>query len=102
MEHQDTIHIWDGAVGVRIREVINRKSNERFHNFEFVRCYKTDDSDEMRYSNTFTERNAEALGRVIRKTLTFIAESYVDESERYKNIIGKIDVVKVPADQALA
>ena len=57
----------------------------------------------MKYSSTFTERNAEALGRVIKQTLQFIADSdpavQSPEDNSGMHVIGKIDIVKVPADQ---
>lgn len=104
MEENQNTYIWNGAVGVKIKERTNGTTGETFHSFEFVRCYKTADSDEMKYSSTFTERNAEALGRVIKQTLQFISESndatevQVEPSDMH--VIGKIDVVKVPAHQA--
>jgi hypothetical protein len=103
MEDNEKTYIWDGAVGVRISERTNRTTGERFHSFEFVRCYKTDDSDEMKYASNFTERNVEALGRVIKNTLQYIAESNSslapEASSDGSHVLGKIDVVKVPADQ---
>ncbi len=100
MEDNQKTYIWDGAVGVRISERTNRSTGETFHNFEFVRCYKTDDSDEMRYSSTFTERNAEALGRVIQKTLAFIDQTHSQETT--SQVLGRIEIAKVPADQAVS
>jgi hypothetical protein len=103
MEENEKTYIWEGAVGVRISERTNRTTGERFHSFEFVRCYKTEDSDEMKYASNFTERNAEALGRVIKKTLQYIAESNSSQDQEVTSngsyVLGKIDVVKVPADQ---
>ena len=96
--------IWDGAVGVKIKEQTNRQTGDIFHSFEFVRCYKTADSDEMKYASSFTERNSEALGRVIAKTLQFIAESKVADvpsTEPDKQVLGKIGLAKVPEDQAV-
>ena len=96
-------YIWEGAVGVSIQERTNKQTGETFHSFEFVRCYKTPDSDEMKYSTTFTERNAEALGRVIQKTLRYCADAQGGEvpgSEPAKHIVGKIDIAQVPAEQA--
>lgn len=75
MEEGTRKYIWEGAVGVSITERTNGQTGEPFHSFEFVRCYKTDDSDEMKYSSTFTDRNVEAIGRLMRKTLQFIANS---------------------------
>jgi len=105
MDDNQNKYIWEGAVGVRIRERLNRQTGETFHSFEFVRCYKTPDSDEMKYSSTFTERNAEALGRVIQKTLRFCEDARTSDTEvpsPAKHVVGKIDVAQVPADQAIS
>ncbi len=96
-------YIWEGAVGVSIQERTNKQTGETFLSFEFVRCYKTPDSDEMKYSSTFTERNAEALGRIIQKTLRYCADARDNgsaETPLTKHVVGKIDVAQVPAGQA--
>lgn len=104
MEENQNTYIWDGAVGVKIKERTNGTTGEPFHSFEFVRCYKTEESDEMKYSSTFTERNAEALGRVIEKTLRFISDASLegnfDSEASAKHVVGKIEIAKVPAHQA--
>lgn len=103
--NENTKYIWDGAVGVRIREKLNKQTGEAFHSFEFVRCYKTGDSDEMKYSSNFTCRNAEALGRVIQKTIwhcTDASSRRLEDVTQTKHVVGKIDVVQVPASEAIS
>jgi len=79
MENQ--LHtIWDKSVGVRIRKQTNNTSGDDFCTFELVRCYKPEGADEFRYATTFTERNAEALGNVISKALSFIRASGLSEA----------------------
>jgi hypothetical protein len=49
-------------------------SGESFFTFEPVRCYKRDGNEEFEYSHSFTEKNAEALGTVISKALSYIQQ----------------------------
>ncbi len=97
--------IWEGAVGAKIRERKNSSTGEVFHSFEFVRCYKTADSDEMKYSSTFTDRNFEALGRLMKRIAAMEQgenEGVSEQAEHAFQPIARIDVTQVPASEAKA
>ena len=68
----DKEHIWEGAVGVTIELRENSKTGETFFTFEPKRCYRREGSDKFEYSHTFTERNVEALRKVIDKAVARI------------------------------
>ena len=73
MDNQNNrTHIWEGSVGVRIEQKQNSETGEPFFTFEPVRCYKRDGNENFEYSHSFTEKNAEALGVVISKALSYI------------------------------
>lgn len=76
MENQNNKkkHIWEGSVGVCIDERQNIETGQTFFTFEPVRCYKRDGNENFEYSHSFTEKNAEALGVVISKALSYIQE----------------------------
>lgn len=97
--------IWEGAVGAKIRERKNNSTGETFCSFEFVRCYKTPESDEMKYSSTFTDRNFEALGRLMKK-IALMQSSGDDAVESHAEPtfqpLARIQVAQVPASEAKA
>ena len=78
MENQNNnkkTHIWEGSVGVRIDERQNSETGQTFFTFEPVRCYKRDGNENFEYSHSFTPKNAEALGVVISKALSYIQQA---------------------------
>ena len=73
MENQNNKkHIWEGSVGVCIDQRQNNETGESFFTFEPVRCFKRDGNDNFEYSHSFTEKNAEALGIVLSKAMSYI------------------------------
>jgi hypothetical protein len=76
-QNNNRTHIWEGSVGVRIEQKQNSETGEPFFTFEPVRCYKRDGNDNFEYSHSFTEKNAEALGVVISKALSYIQQESI-------------------------
>ncbi|HBE67540.1 MAG TPA: hypothetical protein DDW52_05255 [Planctomycetaceae bacterium] len=66
-------HIWEGSVGVCIEQRENRKTGKPFYTFELTRCFRREGNDKFEYSHSFTERNAEALRKVIDKAVARIS-----------------------------
>jgi len=71
---QKPIYIWDGSVGVCVRERSESKSRLSFFTFEFTRCFTRGGSSEFEYSNSFSARNADQLRNVLDQALATIAE----------------------------
>ena len=71
--------IWEGACGITIQPRQIKSSGDYFWSFEFTRCYKTESSDDMKYSSSFTQNNVEALGKVISKAISFMEETDPNE-----------------------
>ena len=71
-ENNDNLshHFWEGSVGLRVRPR-KKKDGEFFWTYEFVRCFKNEGSDEFQYTNNFSERNDEAIGKVMAKWIQF-------------------------------
>ena len=76
-------YIWEGAVGVVLQPKPDRHG-EYFWTFEFVRCFRQAGVEEMRYGKSFTQRNADALGKALDRAFEFMtttsASSLADTS----------------------
>lgn len=68
-------HIWEGAVGITISTRVNRITGEPFYTFELVRCFKREGSDEMEYTQSFSQKHMPAISKVIEKALVYMHEN---------------------------
>ena len=62
--------IWEGACGM-VLEPKKSKDGEYFWTYRFKRAYMAEETDEWKYADTFTERNDEAIGKLMALCIRF-------------------------------
>lgn len=71
-------YIWEGPVGVSL-EPKQASSGDYFWTFQFHRCFRKREDDDMHYASSFTQRNSQALGTVMSKAFQFMGTTAASE-----------------------
>ena len=91
-------YIWDGAVGAKIEPA----KNSDFLTVALTRRYKDEATGNWKYPSDYTVRNKEAFFNVAEQAFAWMVNEEASSSdEGNRQVLGRINTVKVPADQAI-